>query len=169
MFSSVTAINDNSDMTGYFTEDGETVQSFVLSGSRSKALPTIGGDFTIAVAISKTHVVGFGTIAKGDEADVHGFVWQSGGIKDIGTLGGEFSFAYGVNSSGIVVGGAETKNAGFHAFAWQNGKMADLNKLIPSGSGWKLFSASGINENGQITGTGVVGKNLHAFLLTPKG
>jgi probable HAF family extracellular repeat protein len=168
-FNMVTAINDNSDMTGYFSKDGETVQSFVLSSGKSKVLPTLGGDFTIAVAVGKTQVVGFGTIQKGDEADVHGFVWQSSGIQDVGTLGGQFSFAESVNDSGIVVGGAETKSAGFHAFAWQNGKMIDLNKLLPSGSGWQLFSASGINERGQITGTGLVGKNVHAFLLTPKG
>ena len=169
VFSMVTAINDNSDMTGYFTKDGETVQSFVLSGGKSKALPTLGGDFTIAVAVSKTQVVGFGTIEKGDEADIHGFVWQSSGIQDVGTLGGEFSFANAVNNSGIVVGGAETKDGVFRAFAWQNGKMVDLNALIPSDSGWKLFSATGVNERGQITGTGMVGKTLHAFLLTPKG
>ena len=92
VFSSVSAINDNSDMAGYFTEDGETVQSFVLSGGKSRALPTLGGDFTIAVAVSKTHVVGFGTIEKGDEADVHGFVWERSGIRDIGTLGGRVQF-----------------------------------------------------------------------------
>ena len=36
VFSMVTGINDNSDMTGYFTKDGETIQAFVLSGSKSK-------------------------------------------------------------------------------------------------------------------------------------
>ena len=96
-------------------------------------------------------------------------MWQASGIQDVGTLGGKFSFAEGVNSSGIVVGAAETAKAGVHAFAWQNGKMVDLNKMLPSGSGWELFSASGINERGQITGTGLVGRNVHAFLLSPKG
>jgi probable HAF family extracellular repeat protein len=53
------------------------------------------------------------------------------------------------------------------AFIWQNAVMSDLNTLIPGGSGWVLRIATGINDNGQITGTGTVGDQTHAFLLTP--
>ena len=46
--------------------------------------------------------------------------------------------------------------------------MLDLNKLIATGSGWKLISAAGINDMGQIVGYGLSpdGQN-HAFLLNP--
>src|SRR5262249_29219537 len=53
------------------------------------------------------------------------------------------------------------------AFVWQNGLITDLNTLIDSGLGWVLQIATGINDNGQITGTGTVGGQTHAFLLTP--
>jgi hypothetical protein len=46
-------------------------------------------------------------------------------------------------------------------------QMRDLNTLIPPGSGWFLSSATGINDAGQITGTGSFGGPTHAFLLTP--
>jgi hypothetical protein len=45
--------------------------------------------------------------------------------------------------------------------------MRDLNDLIPAGSGWTLTEARAINSSGQIAGTGLIGGERHAFLLTP--
>jgi hypothetical protein len=45
--------------------------------------------------------------------------------------------------------------------------MIDLNSLLDSGSGWVLTSANGINDSGQITGTGIFQGQTHAYLLTP--
>jgi probable HAF family extracellular repeat protein len=45
--------------------------------------------------------------------------------------------------------------------------MVDLNSLIDPQSGWVLASASGINDSGQITGTGIYQGQTHAFLITP--
>jgi probable HAF family extracellular repeat protein len=44
-----------------------------------------------------------------------------------------------------------------------------LNDEIAAGSGWVLNSAEDINNNGQITGTGMINGRQHAFLLTPIG
>ncbi len=46
--------------------------------------------------------------------------------------------------------------------------MKDLNKQIPPGSGWVLIQAFGINNSGQIVGTGTIHGAEHGFLLTPK-
>ena len=48
-----------------------------------------------------------------------------------------------------------TGHAAQHAFFY-NGVMNDLNDLIPAGSGWELVTAFGINDAGQIAGTGVI-------------
>lgn len=45
--------------------------------------------------------------------------------------------------------------------------MVDLNTRLPSGSGWNLQNASGINGLGWITGTGIIGGYSHAFLMSP--
>jgi len=45
--------------------------------------------------------------------------------------------------------------------------MIDLNTLIPAGSGWTLQVGTAMNDNGQITGYGIINGELHAFLLTP--
>ena len=166
-FNGARVINDNSDIAGIFSDDGRGVISFVLSGKQSRAIPSLGGTFSVPTAISsKTHVVGFSTL-KGDET-VHGYAWQPGGIKDLGTLGGDDSIALGVNSSGQVVGWAETAGGMYRATLWANGKTTDINTLLPSDSGWQLIVAGGINEKGQIAGYGIVGNSIHAYLLTPK-
>jgi probable HAF family extracellular repeat protein len=46
--------------------------------------------------------------------------------------------------------------------------MQNLNSLLPPNSGWLLLSASAINNNGQITGHGIIHAQTHAFLLTPQ-
>jgi probable HAF family extracellular repeat protein len=68
-----------------------------------------------------------------------------------------------------VVGYAYTSggDAAHHAFLYSDGVMYDLNNLIPTGSGWELLAASGINDAGQIAGWGRHSGGTRAFLLTP--
>jgi probable HAF family extracellular repeat protein len=87
---------------------------------------------------------------------------------DLGTLRCSQSRALAINTLGVVVGDSETP-AGpndVHAFIYDT-QMRDLNSLIPPGSGWVLQFAWGINDAGQITGTGIFGGQTHAFRLTP--
>lgn len=90
-------------------------------------------------------------------------------IIDLGTLGGTYSHALGINDSGQVVGYASTTDdtIGWNAFLYSGGVMNDLNNLLPLGSGWLLTYAIDINNSGQIVGTGYIGGQTHAFLMTP--
>lgn len=45
--------------------------------------------------------------------------------------------------------------------------MMDLNTLIPTGTGWELDQANGINDSGESAGTGQLDGEVHGFLLTP--
>jgi hypothetical protein len=48
--------------------------------------------------------------------------------------------------------------------------MTDLNELLPADSGWILMEARGMNNYGQIVGTGLSPQHQrHAFLMTPDG
>lgn len=88
-------------------------------------------------------------------------------ITDLGTLpGGTESVAGGLNASGQVAGGSGVLFS--CAFLYSKGKMVDLTARLPAGSGWKLTKATGINDSGQICGSGTINDHIHAFLLTPK-
>jgi probable HAF family extracellular repeat protein len=121
-----------------------------------------------AIAINASGQV-VGTISN-DTGPIDGFMWTAAtGMTDLGPLPGFlYIHPYAINSLGVVVGEAsnDAPTSG-RAFIWQNGVMTDLNTLIPAGSGWVLRIATGINGGGQITGTGMVGGQMHAFLLTP--
>jgi probable HAF family extracellular repeat protein len=102
----------------------------------------------------------------------HAVTWSSGpSIKKLAT-----SQAWGINASGLVVGytigdAPEVD----HAWVWvpsqPNGtsdQLTDLDSLIPAGSGWVLNRATGINDAGQVVGTGTINGVSHGFLLTPE-
>jgi probable HAF family extracellular repeat protein len=91
--------------------------------------------------------------------------WDATGIHDLGA--GDMSYAYGINNLGQIVGGATTPDgmSGF-GFLYSGGVVQNLNDLVPSGSGWLLGDAWGINDSGQIVGNGLLNGARHAFLLT---
>lgn len=75
----------------------------------------------------------------------------------------------GINASGQLVGySTTTGDVSDDAFVYDavHG-MVDLNSLIDPLSGWDLLYAFAINDNGQITGQGIIDGDRHAFLLTP--
>lgn len=99
----------------------------------------------------------------------HGFLDTGGVMTDISTLpGGTDSHAIDINNTGQVVGWAVASDGNPHATIYQNAALTDLNSLIPSGSGWSLDYAYGINDAGQIVGFGTHAGVVRAFLLTPQ-
>ena len=115
------------------------------------------------------------------------FLWQKGRIKNLGILPGfRDSVGTTLNTRGAVVGYAEAlplleewfqshlpfshysaMDPPCHAFFYQDGQMFDLNDLVPADTGWVLETADGINDHGQIVGTGKHHGKTRAFLLTP--
>jgi probable HAF family extracellular repeat protein len=89
-------------------------------------------------------------------------------MTNLGTVAGfSSSSANALNNLGQVVGNLSNDIGPTHAFVWQSGVMTDLNTLIPGDSGWVLQEATGINDNGQIVGVGVVQGRTRAFRLDP--
>jgi probable HAF family extracellular repeat protein len=147
-------------------QNGKAFDLGVLSGGAS-------GD-RYATGINNAGVV-IGSSAAVDSTGAkvfHAFIWTpaqpngtSGKMVDITTNPG-LSDCEGlsINSGGQVVGTYELSDGTGGAFVWDHlHGMRDLDSLLPAGSGWSLWGASGINDKGQIVGDG----NLGAFLLTP--
>lgn len=112
--------------------------------------------------------------AVGDDDNGRPILFRGGAAIDLGTvMDGGSAYASAINDRGDIVGCEE--RAGKHpdmAIIWRKGKKpVRLESLLDpvSGAGWRLFCATGINRNGQITGYGTLNDESRVFRLTPLG
>ena len=90
--------------------------------------------------------------------------------QSLGTIAGtQNSQASFINSKTQIVGlsfGCDFSV--FNAILWENGSMVDLNALIPTNSPFHLYSASFIDDRGEIAAYGFLNNfDTHALLLIP--
>ena len=138
-------------------------------GGGNTDLGTLGGTVSDAYAINSAGQV-VGAAALAGDLTVHATLFSTSGGNniDLGTLGGANSFAYAINSAGQVVGTSNTTGGSdYDAFLWTGaGGMVNLESLIDPQAGWDLDEARGINDSGQIVGTGRHNGQTRAFLMT---
>jgi probable HAF family extracellular repeat protein len=103
----------------------------------------------------------------------HTFWYENGVMTNIGNLpseesGNRSSTPYQISNSGIVVGVSDLSLGNRHGWMYWNDTMYDLNDLIPAGLDFVVKYAIGVNDKGQIVGSGA-GPDGHevAMLLTP--
>jgi len=166
------AINNLGQVVGehWWPESGCLSHAFLYSGGTVHDLGTLGGRDSRATALNEGGtIVGTSEVTGGAE---HAFSYHEGTMTDLGTLPEDKeSRAFAVNESdeivGVSVSGEITPELSGHAFIYRDGTMADLNNLLPPNSGWVLATAKGINNSGEIVGTGLHNGVERAFLLTP--
>ncbi len=200
-YAQANAINDGGYITGASQTQGMgpmvTTHAFIyqaprppyLRQQRMADLGVLGGLSSYGTAINNyNHVVGYSTIKANDER-VHGFFYDGKSMIDLGSLGGpgnrwgsDVSVALGVNSLDQVVGYTYLPAVGDMpiqqvAFLWRrgwngSGQMINLNTLLYGiGKDYLVFSATAINDNGQIAANAyyMPTGGVHAVLLTPTG
>jgi serine/threonine-protein kinase len=156
------AINDAGLVVGKSTvPDGEE-HAFLYDGTGMKSLSPLTDAWAIG---SSGQVVGCGSVRAGGE---YAALYQNGMTRDLSLPTWRRSIARGINSAGQIVGEATTRSGYSFAFLVEGGKHFNLNDLIEPKSGWVLISAWGINDRGQIVGSGRCQNQSRAFLLTPK-
>lgn len=176
-WNSGTAVNDAGEVVGWSYDAQGNFLGFLWSNGQMQSLGTLGGAWSQAFGINDLgQITGQAYIKNDIGADA--FLYDGGAMQDLGTVtsptggNGQYASGLGINSSGVVVGESTYQKNGqsivYHAFVYSNGKMQDLNRLIPTGSGWVLTTAYSINDAGQIVGYGTHNKQQHAFLLTPQ-
>ena len=130
-------------------------------------LGTLGGNFSAAKSINNNgQVVGYSLNSIGH---THAFLWEDGKMTDLGSLEqDQYCIATSINNWGQIVGYSsrsfyETKRP----FLWKHGIMTDLNDLIDKTSGWILYDAFDINDEGQIVGRYFINGKMRSFLMSP--
>ena len=160
-------INDAGQVTGSFWGGGQNHTFITNTNGIMTDLGTLGGINSVGNSINASgQVTGSYDLNNG----THAFIDNAfGQMSDLGTLVfGRGSWGNSINSSGQVTGQAEIGNFIYHAFVTDNGVIKDLNTLLAdSVTDWVLNDARGINDAGQITGTGVHNGMTRAFVLTP--
>jgi probable HAF family extracellular repeat protein len=160
-----TGINDSGQVVGSASLLNGSTSAFLYYDGTMTPLGTLGGPNSYANGINAGgEVVGYSDTASGTS---RAFLYSGGILSELGTLGGPNSGASSINAGGQVVGSSDTTSGTSHAFLYSGGIMSDLNSLLPANSGWDLISASGINDAGQIVGSGTYNGQYRAFLLTP--
>jgi probable HAF family extracellular repeat protein len=164
-------INDTGKIVGYgeiFTGSPQRIShAFLYSGgTMTDLLPGSSVAFSYAWGINNANkVVGTTSLGNFDQ----GFLYNDadGSMTYLGSLANSMTVAVSINNHDQIVGYSALGIGYFHAFLYENGVMVDLNNRIPNNPGWDLNFATAINDSGKIVGAGMVGGQMHAFLLTP--
>jgi chitinase len=164
-----TALNDSGEVVGAATVANGNLHGFLYSAGKMTDLGTFGGIYSYANAINNVgEVVGWSDLSS---EVAHAFLYSGGKMTDLGILpAAKGSVATGINNSGVIVGFTTYGShvAQRRAVLYGTSGPVDLNTLIPSGTGWILLQANGVNDAGQIVGTGLINNNIRAFVLTPR-
>ena len=166
--STAEAVNDADQIAGTFFPTSGGFHAFLWQNGVTTDLGTLGGNSRGRAINASGVVAGFSDYGTGSSFAV---LFSGGKVQNLGAIPGDTgSQAIALNAFGVVVG--ESFTDGFipipRAFVYADGTMRDLTSLLDaSGTGWSLTSATGVNDAGQIVGTGSIGGQVHAFVLTP--
>jgi probable HAF family extracellular repeat protein len=146
---------------------------YLWQNGAATALPSLRSEsysYGVGNAINVAGVVA--GYAGSPDGTTHAATWRGTTITDLGGMSGyNLTTAKAINAAGQVVGNADPQCspcATVQAWVWEpGGTITPLENLIPAGSGWSLRDATGINDRGQIVGTGLHNGVQHAFVLTP--
>jgi probable HAF family extracellular repeat protein len=175
----VNGLNNRGEVIGVSALGGDqAADPFLWDGTKLVDMFTEGngGQFLSANVINDAGAIAGAAAFPNQPFDAA--LWNNGLVTDLGTLDGDcFSEAWSISESGQVGGVSLSCDQNtWRAFLWENGSMVDLNSLVSDGAAMQLIYAVGINDRGEIAGTGVLpgvstamGNDpmAHAFVLIP--
>jgi probable HAF family extracellular repeat protein len=131
-------------------------------------LGTLGGNYGIALAINDGGViVGYSTTDFSGTGS-HAFVYEDGRMSDAGALPGlPFSQLGAINGRGVAVGNAFNNGGTQRGIIHAQGRMLDVNALT-DGTPYTINSLGGIDEAGDLVGTGIDNGVMRAVVLRPR-
>jgi len=175
---SAVAINNSGQILGGYYLTSGAAGEFLYSNGKMTTLPVPAGSSAVSgFAINDDGEI-VGAIYFSSGAPAHAASYRNGVWTDLGAIAGAAaSTAKAINIAGQIVGTAIFPQTQYHPpkpgkhvpFISTTSGLVNLNTLIPSGTGFTLTDAVGINDSGEIlcdaNNTGGV---EHAVLLSPK-
>jgi probable HAF family extracellular repeat protein len=160
------AVNDAGTIVGYVIDPGGPTVAFRSDGTTIERLLPLDKPVTKAYGVSRSGIAaGYGLTGEG-YAHFHAALWRGNAVTDLGALAGGHSVAYGVNDAGQAVGFSYTAEGVQVATLFLQSGVVDLDAALAMG-GWRLEVATGITEDGVISGLGTYGGLSRAFALVP--
>lgn len=156
-------VNKHGDVIGDFYDKNGRYQAFLWTASRGLNPIGPGDRYSSAIALNaQGHVV--------VQAFSEVFLYRSGNLTRLDLSSQYPSQPRAMNNCDMIVGSFGPFSDADRAFIWEKSHgFRDLNTSIPSGSGWKLESATSINDQGEIVGFGEYkGQDDAGFLLMPE-
>lgn len=163
------AINDRGVIVGYAIDE-TGLHAFRYENGVADRLGSLGGFADKAYGLNNRGViVGYAITDDPLYPKFHPVAWDEDGIHDYHPLAGGHGVAYEINDAGTAVGFSYTAEDEQVAVRYEQGTAHDLNFELPPGSPWRLNVASGITQDGVISGSGTLDGVTHAFALVPDG
>ncbi|HTU44711.1 MAG TPA: hypothetical protein VMF91_06595 [Bryobacteraceae bacterium] len=145
-----------------------TLTSAVYAGDAGQIIATgASGNATQLFLLSPAACVGANTDATGSCYTLTPWQGVLPGNTGANQASSSGTVTLGFNSAGVAVGSSNVQAGAPHAIVISSGNITDLNSQVRQDSGWTLTVAAGINDFGQIAGTGIYQGQTQAFLLTP--
>jgi uncharacterized membrane protein len=160
---SATGVNKNADVIGDVYDETGRYQAFLWSAKQG--IQPIGPPDRYSSAIA---VNDLGHVVVQAFSDV--FLHADGSLTRLELSPRYPSQPRALNNCGVIVGSFGPFSDAERAFIWEKARgFRDLNSYIASDSGWKLESATSINNRGEIVGRGdYKGRDDTGFLLIPE-
>lgn len=162
-------INDAGQIVGYVI-DSIAARPFLYDHGTVTILPILGGFASKAFGISRSGlVVGYSLTNDPDNPKFHAVYWRKGEIHDLGAMAGGHGSALAINDARTAVGFSYDADLNQIAVSYSTERNIDLNSYLPPGSPWHLSVATGITEDGVISGVGLLAGETRGYALVPDG
>jgi uncharacterized membrane protein len=158
----IKAVNKMGDMIGDAYDEQGHYHAFTWSTSNGQRTIGPSDRYSSAIALNDAgHIV----IQSGRDV----YLYETGNQRRLDLSPKFYSRPQAMNNCDFVVGGYGPNSDKYRAFLWNStAGFRDLNSLIPRESGWKLKSATAINDRGEIVGQGDFHHDDRGFLLIPR-
>jgi probable HAF family extracellular repeat protein len=156
------AVNERGTVIGEAYDDRGHYHAFSWSASDGQHIIDPADAYSSAVAINNAgHIL--------VQVRREGYLYGDGHLSHLDLAGKSFHRVQGLNNCDVVVGGYGPVAEGYKAFIWSKAQGArDLDSILPADSGWKLGTATAINDRGEIVGSGKLHGAKRGFLLIPQ-